>query len=123
MLAATHSELLLGDHHVITALHDTLNSKLTTYNCSSVYQRYQPLYLPHIIFLPLCFEVFFKFKGQNRKNIVLYSFYKPFCRTCLLHSTRRYAPRALKNASDKMVSYKTRRYNKLLFPLCTSGRC
>jgi hypothetical protein len=117
MLAVTHSELLLGDHCTSRYF------KFKTYNCSSVYQRYQPLYLPHIIFLPLCFEVFFKFKGQNRKNIVLYSFYKPFCRTCLLHSTRRYAPRALKNACDKMVSYKTRRYNKLLFPLCTSGRC
>jgi hypothetical protein len=48
---------------------------------------------------------------QNRKNIVLYSFYKPFCRTCLLYSTRRCAPRALKNACDKMVSYKTRIIN------------
>jgi hypothetical protein len=43
--------------------------------------------------------------------IILYSFYKPFCRTCLLYSTRRCAPRALKNACDKMVSYKTRIIN------------
>jgi hypothetical protein len=35
--------------------------------------------------------------------MVLHSFYKPFCRTCLLYST----PFALQNACDKMVSYKT----------------
>jgi hypothetical protein len=40
-----------------------------------------------------------------------YSFYDPFCRTCLVYSTRRRAPRALKNACDKMVSYKTRIIN------------
>ncbi|CAH1373485.1 unnamed protein product [Tenebrio molitor] len=52
------------------------------------------------------FLTFFKFKGQNRKNIVLYSCCKLFCRTCLLYTTRRYAPHAPKNACDKMVSYK-----------------
>jgi hypothetical protein len=49
---------------------------------------------------------FFKFKGQNRKNIVLYSFYNPFCRTCLLYSTRRSAPRALKNRATKWCPIK-----------------
>jgi hypothetical protein len=91
---------------VITVLHDTLNSKLTIVRLFT-----SVMYLPNIIFLALCFELFFKFKGQNRKNNVLYSFYKPFCRTCLLYSTRRCAPRALKNACDKMVSYKTRIIN------------
>jgi hypothetical protein len=105
MLAVTHSELLLGDHCI------SRHFKFKTYNCSSIHQRYRPLYLSNIIFLALCFELFFKFKGQNRKNIVLYSFYKPFCRTCLLYGTRRCAPRALKNAYDKMVSYKTRIIN------------
>jgi hypothetical protein len=81
MLAVTHSELLLLDH--CTSRH----FKFKTYNCLSIYQRYQPLYLPNIIFLALCFE--------------LYSLYKLFCRTCLLYSTRRCAPRALKNACDK----------------------
>jgi hypothetical protein len=33
--------------------------------------------------------------GQNRQNIVLHSFYKPFCRTCLLYSTPRCARRAV----------------------------
>jgi hypothetical protein len=56
---------------------------LTVTHSESIYQRYQPLYLPDIIFLALCFELFFTFKGQNRKNIGLYSFYKPFFRTCL----------------------------------------
>jgi hypothetical protein len=111
MLAVTHSELLLGDHCV------SRHFKFKTYNCSSIYQRYQLLYLSNIIFLAL-FRTFFKFKGQNRKNIVLYSFYKPFCRTCLLYSTRRCAPRALKNACDQMVSYKTRIINNY-FLFCT----
>jgi hypothetical protein len=93
--------------YVITALDDTLNSKLT----SSIYQRYQPLYLPNIIFLALCFELFLNLRGKIEKNIVLYLFYKPFCLTCLLYSTRRCAPRALKNAYDKMVFYKTRIIN------------
>jgi hypothetical protein len=64
--------------------------------------------LPTLIFAKynfpsIMFSTFFKFKGQNRKNIVFYSFYKPFCRTCLLYSTRRCAPLALKNACKKMV--------------------
>jgi hypothetical protein len=37
MLAVTHSELLLRDH--CTSQH----FKFKTYNCSSIYQRYQPL--------------------------------------------------------------------------------
>jgi hypothetical protein len=44
-LAVTHSELLLGDtDHCISRLF-----KFKTYNCSSIYQRYQPLYLPNIL--------------------------------------------------------------------------
>jgi hypothetical protein len=106
MLAVTHSELLLGDH--CTSRH----FKFKPYNCSSIYQRYQPLGIfVKYNFSSIMFWTFLKFKGQNRKNIVLYSFYKPFCRTCLLYSTRRCAPRALKNACDKMVSYKTRIIN------------
>jgi hypothetical protein len=65
MLAVTHSEQLLDDH--CTSGH----FKFKTYNCSSIYERYQPLYLPNLIFLALCFELFLKFKGPNRKNIVL----------------------------------------------------
>jgi hypothetical protein len=102
--AVTHSELLLGDHCVSLSRH----FKFKSYNCSSIYQRYQSLYLSNIIFLALCFELFLNLRGKIEKNIVLYSFYKPLCRTCLLYSTRRCAPRALKNACEKMVSYETR---------------
>jgi hypothetical protein len=94
MLAVTQSELLLRDH--CTSRH----FKLKTYNCSSIYQCYQPLYLPNIIFLALCFELFLNLRAKIEKNIVLYSFYKPFCRTCLFI--------ALAAVCDKMVSYKTR---------------
>jgi hypothetical protein len=38
MLAVTHSELLLRDHCI------SRHFKFKTYNCSSIYQRYQPLY-------------------------------------------------------------------------------
>jgi hypothetical protein len=48
-----------------------------------------------------------KSRGKIEKNIVLHSFYRPFCRACLFYSTSRCARRALKNACDKMVSYKT----------------
>jgi hypothetical protein len=105
MLAVTHSGLLLFGH--CTSRH----FKFKTYNCSSSYQRYQPFYLPNTIFLALCFELFFNFRGKIEKNIVVYSFYTPFCRTCFLYSTRRCAPRAVKNACDKNS------YNKLLFRL------
>jgi hypothetical protein len=38
-----------------------------------------PLYLPNIIFLALCFEVLFNLQLKiGRKNIVVHSFYKPF---------------------------------------------
>jgi hypothetical protein len=96
MLAVTDSELLLRDR--CTSRHFKFKT----------YQRYQPLYLPNIIFLALCFQLFLNLRGKIEKNIVLYSFYKPFCRICLVYSTRRCAPRALKNPCDKMVSYKTR---------------
>jgi hypothetical protein len=58
MLAVTHSELLLRDH--CTSRH----FKFKTYNCSSIYQRYQLLYVPNIIFLALCFELFLNLKGK-----------------------------------------------------------
>jgi hypothetical protein len=60
MLAVTHSELLLRDHCI------SRHFKFETYNCSSIYQRYQPLYLLNIIFLALSFALFFfKFKAKN----------------------------------------------------------
>jgi hypothetical protein len=75
MLAVTHSELLLREH--CTSRH----FKFKTYNCSSIYQRYQPLYLPNIIFLVLCFELFLNLRGKIEKMLYyMYSFYKPFCR-------------------------------------------
>jgi hypothetical protein len=43
----------------------------------------------------------------EKSNIVLHSFCKPFCRTFLLYNTPRCARRAVKNASNKIVSYKT----------------
>jgi hypothetical protein len=39
ILAVTHSELLLRDHCILR------HFKFKTYNCLSIYQRYQPLYL------------------------------------------------------------------------------
>jgi hypothetical protein len=73
MLAVTHSELLLRDH--CTSPH----FKFKTYNCSSIYQRYQPLYLPNIILLALCFQLLLNLRGKIDKNILylfaLYSFY------------------------------------------------
>jgi hypothetical protein len=59
MLTVTHSELLLGDHCI------SRHFKFETYNCSSIYQRYQPLYLPNIIFLALCFELFLNLRLKN----------------------------------------------------------
>jgi hypothetical protein len=61
MLAVTHSELLLRDH--CTSRH----FKFKTYNCSSIYQRYQPLHLPNIIFLALCLELFLNLRGKIEK--------------------------------------------------------
>jgi hypothetical protein len=100
MLAVTHSELLLG------AFHGTLNSKLTIVRLFTSVTITNPLY--YICQYRIMFWNFFKSKGQNRKNIVLYldldlentlvveiqnsyllySFYKPFCRTCLLYKKR-----------------------------------
>jgi hypothetical protein len=61
MFTVTHSELLLRGH--CTSRH----FKFKTYNCSSSYQRYQPFYLPNIIFLALCFELFLNFRGKIEK--------------------------------------------------------
>jgi hypothetical protein len=64
MLAVTYSELLLSDD--CTSRH----FKFKTYNCSSIYQRYQPLYLPNIIFLALCFELFLNLRGKIEKIFI-----------------------------------------------------
>jgi hypothetical protein len=47
---------------VITALHGTLNSKLAIVRLVTGVSRYQPLYLPNIIFLAICFELFLNLK-------------------------------------------------------------
>jgi hypothetical protein len=89
MLAVTHS----SDHCI------SRHFKFKTYNCSSIYQRYQPLYLPNIA---LCFELFLNLRGKIEKILYyMYLFYNTFCRTCLLYSTRRCAPRALKTRATK----------------------
>jgi hypothetical protein len=49
-----------------------------TYNCSSIYQRYQPLYLPNIIFLALCFEVFLNLRGKIEKILYYTRFISHF---------------------------------------------
>jgi hypothetical protein len=72
MLAVTHSELLLGDH--CTSRH----FKFKTYNCSSIYQRYQPLYLPNIIFLALCFDFFFNLRYKIEKILYYTRFISHF---------------------------------------------
>jgi hypothetical protein len=51
-VTVTHNELLLRDHCTSRYF------KFKTYSCSSIYQRYQPLYLPNIIFLGFCLEPF-----------------------------------------------------------------
>jgi hypothetical protein len=72
MLAVTHSELLLRDH--CTSQH----FKFKTYNCSSIYQRYQPLYLANIIFLALCFELFLNLMGKIEKILYYTRFISHF---------------------------------------------
>jgi hypothetical protein len=72
MLAVTHSVLLLGGH--CTSRH----LKFKTYNCSSIYQRYQPLYLPDIIFLALCFELFLNLRGKIEKILYYTRFISHF---------------------------------------------
>jgi hypothetical protein len=101
MLAVT-SELLLRAHFIAWYF----NLQLFVYLPALPTFIFATYNFPSIMFWTC-----FKFKGQNRKSTVLYSFYKPFCRTCLLYSTRRCAPRALKNACEKLVSYKTRIIN------------
>jgi hypothetical protein len=72
MLAVTHSELLLGDHCI------SRHFKFKTYNCSSIYQRYQPLYLSNIIFLALCFELFLNLSGTIEKILYYTRFISHF---------------------------------------------
>jgi hypothetical protein len=92
---------------VITNHCSSRHFKFKTYNCSSIYQRYQPLYLPNIICLALCFfELFLNLRGKI-KNILYYTrfishFVALVCFVALV---------ALKNVCDEMVSYKTRIIN------------
>jgi hypothetical protein len=72
MLAVTHSGLLLRGH--CTSRH----FKFKTYNCSSSYQRYQPFYLPNIIFLALCFVLFLNFRGKIEKILYYTRFISHF---------------------------------------------
>jgi hypothetical protein len=72
MLAVTHSELLLRDHR--TSRH----FKFKTYNCSSIYQRYQPLYWPNIISLALCIELFLNLRAKIEKILFYTRFISHF---------------------------------------------
>jgi hypothetical protein len=72
MLAVIHSELLLHDHC------NSRHFKFKTYNCSSIYQRYQVLYLPNIIFLALCFELFLILRGKIEKILYFTRFISHF---------------------------------------------
>jgi hypothetical protein len=75
MLAVTHSGLLLGDHdHCVSHF----KFKFKTYNCSSIYQRYQPLYFSNIIFLALCFELFLNLRGKIEKILYYTRFISHF---------------------------------------------
>jgi hypothetical protein len=70
MLAVTHSELLLGDHCI------SRHFKFKTY--TSIYQRYQPLYLSNIIFLALFFELFINLRGKIEKILYYTRFISHF---------------------------------------------
>jgi hypothetical protein len=87
MLAVAHSELLLHDHCI------SRHFKFKTYNCWSIYQRYQPLYLPNIIFLTLCFELFFNLRGKIEKILYYTRFISHFVALVCFYGTRRCAPR------------------------------
>jgi hypothetical protein len=66
MLAVTPSELLLRDHCI------SRHFKFKTY------QRYQSLYLPNIIFLALCFELFLNLRGKIEKILYYTRFISHF---------------------------------------------
>jgi hypothetical protein len=68
----THSELLLRDHGI------SRHFKFKIYNCSSIYQRYEPLYLPNIIFLALCFALFLNLRGKIEKKLYYTRFISHF---------------------------------------------
>jgi hypothetical protein len=70
MLAVIHSELLLRDHY------SSQHFKFKT--CSSIYQRYQPLYLPNITFLALRFELFLNLRGKIEKILYYTRFISHF---------------------------------------------
>jgi hypothetical protein len=72
MLAVTHSKLLLRDD--CTSRH----FKFKTYNCSSIYQRYQPVFFPNISFLALCFELFLSLWGKIEKTLYYTRFIRHF---------------------------------------------
>jgi hypothetical protein len=84
ILAMTHSELLLRDHCI------SRHFKFKTYDCLSIYQCYQPLYLPNL-------------RGKIEK--ILY--YTRF----ITHFVALVCFKRLKNACDRMVSYNTRIIN------------
>jgi hypothetical protein len=94
MLAVTHSELLLSDHCV------SRHFKFKTYNCSFIYQRYQPLYLSNIIFPALCFKLFLNLKGKIKKILYYTRFISHFVALVFFIALCicRCAPRALKIA-------------------------
>jgi hypothetical protein len=72
MLAVTHSVFLLCDHCI------SRHFKFKPYNCSSIYQRYQPSYLTNIIFLALCFELFLNLRGKIEKILYYTRFISHF---------------------------------------------
>jgi hypothetical protein len=63
--------------YVITALHDILNSKLTIIRLfTSVTNPY--MYLPNIIFLGLCFELFLNLRSKIEKILYYTRFISHF---------------------------------------------
>jgi hypothetical protein len=72
MLTVTYSELLLHNH--CTSWH----FKFKTYNCSSICERHQSLYLPNIIFLALCFALFLNLRGKIEKILYYTCFISHF---------------------------------------------
>jgi hypothetical protein len=71
MLGVTHSGLL-RDHCI------SRHFKFKTYNYSSIYRLYRHLYLPNIIFLALCFELFLNLRGKIEKILYYTRFISHF---------------------------------------------
>jgi hypothetical protein len=83
--------------------HDFTTLLIQNLHCSSIFQRYQPLYLPNIIFLALCFELFLNLRIKIEKILYYTRFISHFLAIFCF----------IKNACDKMVSC-INSYNKLL---------